>query len=115
MADGEAPRSTLLQHLRAIAALPLIVTVVIPAVLLVTGKVSIEWSLPAPWRVIPPAAGALLVVAGLALIVMTISLFTRVGRGTLAPWNPTQRLGRARHLPARAQSDDRWHPDPAAG
>ena len=38
------------------------------------------------------ALGLLIVLAGLALLIWTISLFIRVGRGTLAPWNPTRRL-----------------------
>jgi protein-S-isoprenylcysteine O-methyltransferase Ste14 len=38
------------------------------------------------------AAGALLLAMGLSLMVATIRLFHRVGQGTLAPWNPTQKL-----------------------
>jgi hypothetical protein len=33
-----------------------------------------------------------LVCLGLVLMVATIRLFVVVGRGTLAPWNPTKRL-----------------------
>jgi protein-S-isoprenylcysteine O-methyltransferase Ste14 len=36
--------------------------------------------------------GAGLVAAGLALVVWTVTLFVKVGRGTLAPWDPTSRL-----------------------
>jgi protein-S-isoprenylcysteine O-methyltransferase Ste14 len=37
-------------------------------------------------------AGAGLIVAGLATVVAAITMFIRIGRGTLAPWNPTQKL-----------------------
>jgi protein-S-isoprenylcysteine O-methyltransferase Ste14 len=37
-------------------------------------------------------AGAVLVAAGLALVVWTVTLFVKVGRGTLAPWDPTSKL-----------------------
>jgi protein-S-isoprenylcysteine O-methyltransferase Ste14 len=38
------------------------------------------------------AAGSLLQAFGLFLLVRTIGLFISVGRGTLAPWDPTQQL-----------------------
>ena len=38
------------------------------------------------------AAGALLAAAGLGMLVWTVTLFIRIGRGTLAPWDPTRRL-----------------------
>jgi len=45
--------------------------------------------------------GAALFACGLALFVWCVSLFGRVGRGTLAPWDPTQKLvavGPYRHV-----------------
>ncbi|MGD9033234.1 MAG: isoprenylcysteine carboxylmethyltransferase family protein [Desulfobacteraceae bacterium] len=36
--------------------------------------------------------GLCAVVLGLVLLIWTISLFARLGRGTLAPWEPTKRL-----------------------
>ena len=36
--------------------------------------------------------GVFLLCLGLALLVMTIRLFASIGRGTLAPWDPTQQL-----------------------
>jgi protein-S-isoprenylcysteine O-methyltransferase Ste14 len=36
--------------------------------------------------------GGLLIGLGLALVVWTATLFAKVGRGTLAPWDPTSRL-----------------------
>jgi protein-S-isoprenylcysteine O-methyltransferase Ste14 len=60
-------------------------TVVIPgAILYVTGVHSI-----AP---ILLAIGTVFLVMGLALLAATIRLFATLGEGTLAPWNPTQKL-----------------------
>jgi protein-S-isoprenylcysteine O-methyltransferase Ste14 len=45
--------------------------------------------------------GAVLIALGLALVVWTVKLFAQVGRGTLAPWDPTSRLvvrGPYRHV-----------------
>ena len=36
--------------------------------------------------------GGVFIVVGLVLVVATIRLFATVGKGTLAPWNPTQKL-----------------------
>jgi protein-S-isoprenylcysteine O-methyltransferase Ste14 len=36
--------------------------------------------------------GAILLVGGIILFSWCVVLFARVGRGTLAPWDPTQRL-----------------------
>jgi protein-S-isoprenylcysteine O-methyltransferase Ste14 len=64
--------------------LPGTVTIVVPALILWL------WG----WDVRPVTAilGALLVAAGLFLVVWTIRLFVVVGRGTLAPWDPTAAL-----------------------
>lgn len=46
-------------------------------------------------------AGAVVFAAGLTLFSWCVALFARVGRGTLAPWDPTQRLvavGPYRHV-----------------
>jgi hypothetical protein len=39
-----------------------------------------------------PVLGGILLCLGLVLMVATIRLFVTVGKGTLAPWNPPQRL-----------------------
>jgi len=70
------------------------VLVVIPGtVLVVTGLDTFDlWqSLPAT-RFVLPVLGMLLICLGLVLMVATIRLFITVGKGTLAPWNPTQKL-----------------------
>jgi len=57
---------------------------VIPAVLVWTkNSIDIGW-----WRVL----GAIIIALGLALFVSTVRYFARLGRGTLAPWDPTERL-----------------------
>jgi protein-S-isoprenylcysteine O-methyltransferase Ste14 len=81
------------RHARAIVLLPGTVTVVVPAVILLTGEG------PEPgWGLPPIPAGALvalglaLIGAGIALWAWTVRLFARVGEGTLAPWDPTRHL-----------------------
>ena len=74
------------RQLRAILLLPGTVTVVIPATILYcTG---IVWP-PSPWNVV---IGMIFVILGIALMVWTNRLFATVGKGTLAPWNPPQKL-----------------------
>ncbi len=82
------------RQLRAVAALPLVVAGIVPAL--------IAWRSGAQVAAWPPAAlGAALIAAGLALIGWTVRLLARIGRGTLAPWDPTARLvvaGPYRHV-----------------
>lgn len=79
------------RHARAIALLPFMNTVVIPSVLLTL------WPPPtgapiAAAAALAMAAGAVLLCGGVALVVHSVRLFVRLGRGTLAPWDPTQLL-----------------------
>jgi len=74
-----------LKHIRAILLLPFTATVLIPgAILLVTRIHSIA--------TVPLVIGAAFLLVGLALLVATIRLFAIIGEGTLAPWNPTQKI-----------------------
>lgn len=82
------------KHIRAVLLLPFMATVVIPVVILYFGGTDTLgfWeSIPAT-RIILPVVGGALMVLGLALMVLTIRLFVTIGKGTLAPWNPTQKL-----------------------
>lgn len=84
-----------MRHARAIALLPGTVTIVVPALILLNGRGPRVWS----WLAI--AAGALLIAAGFALWLWTVLLLARIGKGTLAPWDPTRRLvvaGPYRHV-----------------
>ena len=59
-------------------------TIVVPVVILLLGGADLT---PATGII-----GALLIAAGVALVVWTVRLFMTVGRGTLAPWDPTSAL-----------------------
>jgi len=77
----------MVRHLLAILALPANVLVTVPAAILWrTGA-----SVPAPFA-FSTDLGVLSMVVGLSLMISTIRLFIRVGRGTLAPWSPTRQL-----------------------
>jgi protein-S-isoprenylcysteine O-methyltransferase Ste14 len=76
--------------------------VVVPAAIVLLGdSVDVGWGLPAALAWVPVVAACALIAAGLGLMYRTISLFARVGEGTLAPWDPTRRLvvlGPYRHV-----------------
>src|SRR5271157_3755088 len=82
------------KHIRAIILLPGIVMIVIPATILcLSGADSFGlWqSVPAS-RVVLPLIGVTCICLGFSLMIATIRLLVIVGKGTLAPWEPTQRL-----------------------
>jgi protein-S-isoprenylcysteine O-methyltransferase Ste14 len=66
--------------------------IVIPMILAgVFGK-SPGWNLPNLLNLVPITVGFSLVAAGLTLMAKTITLFANLGQGTLAPWDPPQKL-----------------------
>ena len=67
------------------------VTVVIPTVVLMSTGGTLAKAFAGP-RIVTTAVGTILIAIGLFLLVKTVVLFARIGQGTLAPWNPTQRL-----------------------
>ena len=71
-----------MRHIRAIALLPGMATIVVPALLVRDPSFTPAGAV----------AGAALIAAGLWLFVGTVRLLARVGEGTLAPWDPTSRL-----------------------
>jgi protein-S-isoprenylcysteine O-methyltransferase Ste14 len=82
--DENVTRSSRIwRHARAIVLLPGMVAGVVPGVLASIYGVQLGW-----WTTI----GAVLVADGLIFFVWTLRTFVRQGRGTLAPWDPTQRL-----------------------
>lgn len=86
-----APAVTSWRHLRAIALLPFMNTVLIPSLLL--ARFPPERFVPSAWPGVIAALGGLALLAcGAALVAHSIRLFVRMGRGTLAPWDPTQAL-----------------------
>jgi protein-S-isoprenylcysteine O-methyltransferase Ste14 len=78
------------QHVAAILLLPFMNTMVIPTILVAVGPTP-RWPADAAGTA-ALAAGVALTAAGAALVAHTISLFVRIGRGTLAPWCPTRAL-----------------------
>lgn len=82
-----------LRHLRAIIALPVLVLVVFPALLiLLSGGMKAGWGYGRRLDLIITLVGALLILDGLLLLGLSISQFMKRGEGTLAPWDPTQKL-----------------------
>jgi protein-S-isoprenylcysteine O-methyltransferase Ste14 len=75
----------------AILALPFAVTVIVPAIILAGGGAS-DWGLDGLARAALVVAGVALIAVGLGLFVATVRLFASLGRGTLAPWDPPDRL-----------------------
>jgi protein-S-isoprenylcysteine O-methyltransferase Ste14 len=91
-----------LRHLLSVLLLPGMVTVLVPWLILrQTGGFQPGDGLNAPWNWMLMVVGGLFLLAGLTLMVSTIALFVRVGKGTLAPWDPTRKLvirGPYRHV-----------------
>ncbi|HEV7389215.1 MAG TPA: isoprenylcysteine carboxylmethyltransferase family protein [Gemmatimonadaceae bacterium] len=80
------------RHLLSILLLPFMVVVVIPRWLLRGWAMSDgRWQAGAI-AAAGHVAGALIFAAGFAFFAWCVWLFARVGKGTLAPWDPTQRL-----------------------
>ncbi|GBF39189.1 methyltransferase family protein [Leptospira johnsonii] len=73
-------------HLRDIFLLPFTVTIILPALFFHSPQIFIfnNWIL--------PILCFGFIGLGLSLLFITISLFKRLGEGTLAPWQPTQKL-----------------------
>ncbi|HEX6307731.1 MAG TPA: isoprenylcysteine carboxylmethyltransferase family protein [Longimicrobiales bacterium] len=80
------------RHVLSILLLPAMVVVVVPSWILSSrAATDLRWS--APWLVHSGRiVGILVLAAGLTLFAWCVWLFARVGRGTLAPWDPTRRL-----------------------
>jgi protein-S-isoprenylcysteine O-methyltransferase Ste14 len=77
---------------RAVLLLPFTVTVVVPALIIWWNGASVWWG---------SIGGVVLLAVGLVLVVWTVRLFSKVGEGTLAPWDPTAKLvvrGPYRHV-----------------
>jgi len=92
----------LLRHLVSILLLPFMVVVVVPRWLLTSwADADSRWPPGSALEMAGRIGGGLLFIAGLALFAWCVILFAKVGRGTLAPWDPTQRLvavGPYRHV-----------------
>lgn len=84
---------TIVRHLLAILLLPVVMTVLVPRWILGAElPLPREIRTPFPVALLLRAGGALLLLGGVALFAWCVALFARVGKGTLAPWDPTRRL-----------------------
>jgi protein-S-isoprenylcysteine O-methyltransferase Ste14 len=82
-----------LRHVLAILLLPFTAAVVVPTWLRTSfAAVDTRWGGVSLVEWLPRSLGVVLLVGGLALFSWCVSLFVRVGYGTLAPWDPTRRL-----------------------
>lgn len=81
--------STTVRHLLSILLLPFMVTVVVPVTLLQSfSGADSRWGNTLFW----PLAGGMCILAGVSLFGWCVSLFAKVGQGTLAPWDPTTNM-----------------------
>ena len=81
------------RHLLSILLLPFTMVVVIPRWLLRAYSVTdTRWIGGTAAAAAAQIAAIAVFLAGFALFAWCISLFVRVGKGTLAPWDPTRRL-----------------------
>ncbi len=82
---------TLIRHVAAIVALPLMAVVVIPSWL--AHHYSVTFHAPiTSYDAARQFIGLSLLVAGLALFIASLVHFARYGGGTLAPWDPPRQL-----------------------
>lgn len=90
------------QQLKAVILLPFTVMIVIPAIILhYAGLGGMALLHPMPWNILMLVSAAVFLAVSLVLFVTTVALFGKIGRGTLAPWNPPQHLvvvGPYRHV-----------------
>ncbi len=75
------------RHVRAIIALPFLVVVVVPTLLVwQTGGPNAVWRYSRPLDLIITIVGALLIIDGLFVLGLTIRLFMKKGEGKSAAW-----------------------------
>lgn len=89
-----AVRPSLVRHVLSILLLPVTNTLVVPSIILLsTGRASRSWLLGMhPAQLVYAGAALTFLLAGLGLVGRSIAHFVRDGQGTLAPWDPPQRL-----------------------
>ena len=83
----------MLRHLLSILLLPFMVVVAMPRWILTAWDAGdTRWLSESVLAWLPRVTGVILFIAGFCLFAWCVGLFARVGRGTLAPWDPTRRL-----------------------
>jgi hypothetical protein len=79
----------ILRHLLAILLLPFVAVVIIPRWLLRAWATSdTHWTSGTIAALVGHIAGIVVFLGGFGLFAWCVSLFARVGQGTLAPWDP---------------------------
>lgn len=89
-----------IRHLLAILILPTTMVVLVPRWLL-GAPGDTRWIVGTAWAWISPLLGGIVFAGGFLLFAWCVLLFALVGRGTLAPWDPTRQLvvrGPYRHV-----------------
>ena len=79
------------RHLQAIAALPFVAVVVIPAWLAWRNRTLLRVGQGLP-ELLAQSSGVVLLGCGLWMFLQSVSRFATEGRGTLAPWDPPRQL-----------------------
>lgn len=77
---------SIIRHIRDIILLPVTVTVIVPIFIYNPGQTVISGNL------LTNLFGILFFIFGITLFIYTVFLFHIIGKGTLAPWSPTQRM-----------------------
>ena len=84
---------SVLKHVQAIILLPIMATVAVPVIILLAFPAPTSGSiLSFPLGPMLPMIGMFFIGLGLTLMFKTIALFATVGKGTLAPWAPPEKL-----------------------
>ncbi|UCZ54668.1 isoprenylcysteine carboxylmethyltransferase family protein [Bacillus shivajii] len=83
---------SVLSHLISILLLPFNVTVIIPSLLLLFFHFDFGWGLRFPITLVVYLVGGISLLLGLTLVILTVRQFATRGKGTLAPWDPPQKL-----------------------
>jgi protein-S-isoprenylcysteine O-methyltransferase Ste14 len=81
----------LVRHLLSVAALPFVVTILVPLWIARSDHISPAIGATLP-QILGQAAGLVLLVIGLILFFASLGRFVSEGEGTLAPWDPPRRL-----------------------
>lgn len=82
-----------LRHLLSIVLLPMTVIIIVPGLILtVWEKGSVFSRISSPFFGLGKLASVVLILMGFALFAWCETMFARIGRGTLAPWDPPRHL-----------------------
>jgi protein-S-isoprenylcysteine O-methyltransferase Ste14 len=82
---------TLIRHLLSVAALPFVVTVLVPLWIARRNRTGLSVG-PGGLHVASQLLGLLLIAIGLVLFASSLRRFATEGEGTLAPWDPPRHL-----------------------